>query len=447
MYSRLLSTMIVQSSTCKEQRMMEYIEKQVKSIDGVLDYHYDKKGNMYVTKGDSEIYPCVVSHTDTVHDIYKDFKIYEDGDVLFAWDGNTNQQVGIGGDDKVGIFITLEALIKFDNIKVAFFVEEESGCNGSREAEMEWFDDVSFVLQCDRKGNSDFVTNTWGTELSSKDFQDSIQSTIKSYGYSFSDGGLTDAVQLKDNGLEVCSANMCCGYYNPHTKGEYIKTSEVLNCLDMVLDLCENFSSQKWEHKYTPHTQQYSRYNYHNDWYNDWDTKWTAKKWTAPKKEVTQSWTKKNGWTKNTKSSLAPNSIFYSYDTLVEEIFHLERLISEGVYNDADMWNYKMESGNTIWEEMQRSKDSDIITKIQAEEIIELMYDFCDKDTAALSPLSDEVEQKELFQPPSGGELRQGSCNVCQEGGTVSIDDTINQAFCTRCMCYLSDSEYNEINK
>ena len=249
MYSRLLSTMIVQSSTGEEHRMMEYIEKKVKSIDGVLDYHYDKKGNMYVTKGDLEIYPCVVSHTDTVHNIYKDFKIYEDGDVLFAWDGNTNQQVGIGGDDKVGIFIALEALIKFDNIKVAFFVEEESGCNGSREAEMEWFDDVSFVLQCDRKGNSDFVTNTWGTELSSKDFQDSIQSTIKSYGYSFSDGGLTDAVQLKDNGLEVCSANMCCGYYNPHTKGEYIKTSEVLNCLDMVLDLCENFSSQKWEHK------------------------------------------------------------------------------------------------------------------------------------------------------------------------------------------------------
>ena len=46
MYERLCSTMVVQSSTKKEEMMMEHIEKQVKSIDGVTDYHYDKKGNM-----------------------------------------------------------------------------------------------------------------------------------------------------------------------------------------------------------------------------------------------------------------------------------------------------------------------------------------------------------------------------------------------------------------
>ena len=35
---------------------------------------------------------------------------------------------------------------------------------------MKFFDDCRFVLQCDRKGNSDFITNASCTELCSDDF-------------------------------------------------------------------------------------------------------------------------------------------------------------------------------------------------------------------------------------------------------------------------------------
>ena len=45
-------------------------------------------------------------------------------------------------------------------MKVVFFREEETGCKGSSEAVMSFFDDVRFVIQPDRKGNSDPVSYT-----------------------------------------------------------------------------------------------------------------------------------------------------------------------------------------------------------------------------------------------------------------------------------------------
>ena len=169
----LIETLAIQTISGDQWNMIDYITKRIEATkefkQGSLVYDFDSSFNLYITKGVADSFPCVVSHMDTVHEIYKDFKIYEQSDCLFSWDGELKKQVGIGGDDKVGVFVTLEALEKFDNIKVAFFVDEEIGCVGSREADMEWFEDVGFVLQCDRKGYGDFVNSIGGTKLYGKD--------------------------------------------------------------------------------------------------------------------------------------------------------------------------------------------------------------------------------------------------------------------------------------
>ena len=46
---------------------------------------------------------------------------------------------GIGGDDKAGVFICLQLLEKLDSCKVFLPVAEETGCNGSKEADPEFF--------------------------------------------------------------------------------------------------------------------------------------------------------------------------------------------------------------------------------------------------------------------------------------------------------------------
>lgn len=271
---KLKEVLSVQSASYEQWRMFAYIIRQVHEYD-----FYVHDGNIYIEKGDAPQKPCIVAHMDTVHDIVEDLSILDIDGKLTGFNKVQMNQTGIGGDDKVGIFIALQCLHHFDNIKVAFFRDEEVGCVGSSAAYMCFFDNCTFVLQCDRKGNKDFITNASGTELSSSVFQKSIKSTIKKYGYSFADGMMTDVMTLKQNGLEVSCANISCGYYNPHCENEYVVVDDVMNCLSMVMDIISSFGTKQFAHKYTP------KYTPTYKWDDiGWSSyKWNKKQDTKPK--------------------------------------------------------------------------------------------------------------------------------------------------------------------
>lgn len=245
---KLIEVLQIQSVSGNQKLMYDYLINEVKSIDGCKITQ--GKGNIYVTKGAGP-YPCVVSHMDTVHSIVEDLTVLQFGDKLTGFNTVKMKQTGIGGDDKVGIFITLECLRRFDNIKVAFFRDEEVGCKGSYKANMNFFKDCCYVLQCDRRGNSDFIVNASGVELSSYEFQDAISPTLTSYGYKFDHGMMTDVMALKERGLNVCCANMSCGYYNPHQSDEYVVIKDVQDCLSMVMDIIQTVGSRVFQHSYS----------------------------------------------------------------------------------------------------------------------------------------------------------------------------------------------------
>ena len=159
----LAKVMKVQSTSYQTQRMAKFICKTLKS-DG-LGYTKDRYGNIYVAKGDADIYPTMVCHIDTVHEINNNARIVQAGDKMFSIDSTNCHRIGIGGDDKVGIYITLCCLRQFDNFKAVFFLDEEVGCVGSSQSNFEFFEDSSIVLECDRKGYGDFVTDISGTKL------------------------------------------------------------------------------------------------------------------------------------------------------------------------------------------------------------------------------------------------------------------------------------------
>ena len=125
----LIKVMSVQSTSYKTERMQRFIKKEIARMN--LGHTTDKYGNIYVTKGDADLYPTMVCHIDTVHDININVQVVQLDDVLLAIDTKTMQRYGIGGDDKVGIYITLELLKQFDNFKAVFFLDEEVGCVGS----------------------------------------------------------------------------------------------------------------------------------------------------------------------------------------------------------------------------------------------------------------------------------------------------------------------------
>lgn len=232
----------VQSVTYEEGRMNSHIIDILKKMQGVQFFTDKTKTgiNIYATKNTnkSKDFPCIVAHTDTVHDIVSNLTCVEVDGKYTGINAHTMAQTGIGGDDKVGIFVALRMLNELDACKVVFFHAEEIGCVGSRKADLDFFKDCRFVLQCDRKGNKDFVTDIMGTELSSHEWQTDIEDILLRHGYDFTDGGITDVGELKELGLTIPVANMSCGYYNPHCKDEYIVIKDVDNVISLVKDIC-----------------------------------------------------------------------------------------------------------------------------------------------------------------------------------------------------------------
>jgi hypothetical protein len=66
------------------------------NIDNSLLIEKDTHGNIYVTKGRTNLYPCVVSHLDQVHRYNANKTIIRNGDYLLAFNGA--EQIGTGGD-------------------------------------------------------------------------------------------------------------------------------------------------------------------------------------------------------------------------------------------------------------------------------------------------------------------------------------------------------------
>ena len=251
----LIKTLQVQTTSYNDANMIKFIKEEVSKIKGCK--LFNDKGNLYITKGKAKTYPSIVAHMDTVHDLVPNFNIFELNGYLFSIDGSTMERVGIGGDDKVGVYIALEVLRKFDICKIAFFRDEEMGCLGSSEAKMSFFDNSEFILQCDRQGYGDFVNEIYGVPLYTEEFSETINSVLKKYGRKEVSGGMTDVYQLAKNGLPLCTANMSCGYYDPHSDNEFVDIEEVENTKEMVFELFNILKGNVWGkevYKYVPYT-------------------------------------------------------------------------------------------------------------------------------------------------------------------------------------------------
>lgn len=230
----------IYSPSGKEEKMVKFLCSYIRQLPGNISMSKDNFGNLYVVKGESESYPCLVSHIDQVSHCNhsKDFKAIETRDIIFGYSPKNRRFENLGADDKNGVFICLECLKKHDAIKVVFFREEEVGCRGSSEAMMSFFDDIRFVIQPDRKGNSDLITNISYSELCSEKFLEEVEP--EKWGYREENGLMTDVLTLKENGLGVSCINVSCGYYNPHTDEEVTVKKDLMKSLSFIEHIIED---------------------------------------------------------------------------------------------------------------------------------------------------------------------------------------------------------------
>ncbi len=161
------------------------------------------KGNMLVRKGKaSGPHPYFIAHMDQVHDYVPFMKVLVSGNVLHAVDGN-QEQCGVGGDDKCGIYLALSMLHTLPHCTAVFVRDEEVGCLGSGEVPLAWFKHASFVIQADRNNRTmDVIRSTNGMSCASDAFMAAILSLPMAVAakHSPAEGSITDVGELASRG-------------------------------------------------------------------------------------------------------------------------------------------------------------------------------------------------------------------------------------------------------
>ena len=253
-------------SVSSNEHLMHYYLISLLNKKG-YSWMYDHAGNILVTKGEAKTYPCIVAHMDTVHSIKNKLVVWrmidedDENEILFGRD-EKEEEAGIGGDDKCGIFAVLGMLDHFTNIKVVFFTQEENGCKGSGVINLDFFDDVGYVIQLDRWGREDFICKDHSTSFVSKKFLAVCKPLMEEFGYKEASGLTTDSVKLFNRKVGKSCINLSCGYYSHHTDDEYIDLNQFYHSLKftkgLITALGENEyirmpdepSKTNWQDKY-----------------------------------------------------------------------------------------------------------------------------------------------------------------------------------------------------
>ena len=254
--------------TGMEYRMIDFLLKYLreKGYDGGID----GKGNVYMCKGilsEGEYYPCVTAHMDTVH--YEQVPLIEAGQpislITEERDGRHviyAEDFGFGGDDKCGIVIALAIVDKLPACKAVFFVEEETGCIGSQNAELSWFKDVGYVMAFDSPEGNCASWSCCSECLFDKNFYETYLAELgEKFGLTkYVAHPYTDAMVLRIDTALNCM-NFGAGYYKYHTPSEYCVVEEMDNAAAMGLYLIDRLGYKEYVFPYTPRSRA-KDYNY-----------------------------------------------------------------------------------------------------------------------------------------------------------------------------------------
>lgn len=254
----LKEVLSIPSKTYKEEILVQFIVDWL--TENKIPHFVDDMYNVYAVKKTDEnvpYFPCVISHTDTVHDI-DTINVVEEilpnaqGEMKLSLKAYNDKgdPTGIGGDDKCGVFACLELLKELPNIKAAFFVSEEVGCIGSFQADRKFFSDVGYCIQFDCPENNMISEYLMGLpmfsreseffEVGSKLITESFPKDLKYQKHPY-----TDIFPLRKN-FNLSCYNVSIGYYQYHTKNEYVVVEDTFNGIELGKKLIKDLGYKKY---------------------------------------------------------------------------------------------------------------------------------------------------------------------------------------------------------
>jgi tripeptide aminopeptidase len=253
--SLLKEVLSVPSKTYKEDLMVEYLVNWL--TENNIEHYVDEHKNVYATKQESSelpedfYFPCVIAHTDTVHDLDTILVREEQlpnaqGEIKDSLKAYNEKGVptGIGGDDKCGVFACLTLLKELPYLKASFFVSEETGCHGSRKADETFFENVGYGIQFDAPENWMITEKCFGQVLFDRnsEFFEKVDKVLTegmvNENMQYMVHPYTDVYALRSK-FDFSCINFSIGYYDYHTRNEYVVIEDVFNGIKMGRKMIE----------------------------------------------------------------------------------------------------------------------------------------------------------------------------------------------------------------
>ena len=226
MNTNLLKQLLnIHSPSRMEQGMVAYLADYAR--DHGYRFETDLWNNTYLRKGKTGPVPAVCAHIDTVPMVGTG-KLRQQSGRLFGMDGQ-GQLVGIGGDDKAGVYVCLELLERLDNLAVMLFAAEEIGGLGSKNAPAAWFTDVGYLIEFDCPGQGLVSYTSGGIRLFANDgefIQRAAPVMAKHKLTQWQHHPFSDVMIVRKQ-FPISCLNLSCGYYNWHQPDEFIVLADV----------------------------------------------------------------------------------------------------------------------------------------------------------------------------------------------------------------------------
>lgn len=192
--------------------------------------------------GDTDKLVCINAHTDTVQ---KEADSIVANVVFYDWIRDafhTNGRAMIGGDDKCGVALALTLAAYTDlPMKIVLTSGEEIGSIGAEALDEKEFADVAFTFTVDRMHGDDLISEYCGLVLAPDTFVKKFIEMSSNIGVKFTEtfGSYADTYVLCHYAPAV---NLSSGYYNPHSKDDFILVDELYDVMRAVMNAITNKS-------------------------------------------------------------------------------------------------------------------------------------------------------------------------------------------------------------
>jgi putative aminopeptidase FrvX len=251
----LKNVLSVPTVTYQEERMVAFLVNWL--TENNIEHFVDEHNNVYATKQESFLvpenfyFPCVISHTDTVHgiesiNIREEMLLNAQKELKLSYKAYNDEgnPTGIGGDDKCGVFACLSLLKELPYLKAAFFVSEETGCHGSLKASDDFFKNVGYGIQFDAPENWMITEKCFGQVLFDRNTEfftscDKVLTEGMKEEMRYMVHPYTDVYALRTK-FDFSCINFSIGYYNYHTRHEYVVVEDVFNGIVMGKKMIES---------------------------------------------------------------------------------------------------------------------------------------------------------------------------------------------------------------